>query len=64
MGFLGMLLSAIIGFLIGVICKTIIDSRVLHNMRKQLKEAEDANVEVIEIKDERSSKKVNYFEPF
>ena len=63
--FWGMLLSAVLGFIIGMLCKTIIDTKTLHYMRKQLNEAEtDKVVEVIEIKDKRSAKQVNYFEPF
>lgn len=65
MMFWGMLLSAVLGFIIGMLCKTIIDTKTLHYMRKQLNEAETNKVvEVIEIKDKRSAKQVNYFEPF
>lgn len=65
MMFWGMLLSAVLGFIIGMLCKTIIDTKTLHYMRKQLNEAKtDKVVEVIEIKDKRSAKQVNYFEPF
>lgn len=62
--FWGMLLSAVLGFIIGMLCKTIIDTKTLHYMRKQLNKAETNKVEVIEIKDKRSAKQVNYFEPF
>ena len=65
--FLGMLLSAVLGFIIGMLCKTIIDTKTINYMRKQLNEAkEESKVEVIEIKDKRTTvtNPVNYFEPF
>lgn len=64
MMFFGMLLSAVLGFIIGMLCKTIIDSKTMNYMRKQLNLAKSENVEVIEIKDTRSVNSVDYFEPF
>ena len=62
--FWGMLLSAVLGFIIGMLCKTIIDSKNMNYMRKQLNLAKSENIEVIEIKDTRSANSVDYFEPF
>lgn len=78
MEFFGMLFSGAIGFLIGMICKTIIDFKVLRNMRRQLLAMEadnvgvvdvdtdniDTNIEVIEIRDNRSVNTADYFKPF
>ena len=78
MEFFGMLFSGAIGFLIGMICKTIIDFKVLCNMRRQLLAMEadnagaadvdtdniDTNIEVIEIRDNRSVNTADYFKPF
>ena len=64
MMFWGMLLSAILGFIIGLLCKTIIDSKTINYMRKQLNLAKSENIEVIEIKDTRSANSVDYFKPF
>jgi len=72
MMFLGMLFSAGLGFVIGMMCKTIIDSKAISDMQEQLDTAETNDVQVIEIKDERlvkhedekSVKQINYFDPF
>lgn len=64
MVFLAMLLSAVIGFLFGMACKTIIDFKTLNNMRKELNTAKADKVKVIEIKDESSAEQIDYLKPF
>ena len=72
MMFLAMFFSAGLGFVIGMMCKTIIDSKAMEYVRSRLDAVETDNVQVIEIKDERlvkhedekPAKQINYFDPF